>query len=112
MPIPSHLEETLRAVLARLVPADNDPGAVELGGEAFINERIAAEPELLAVYERGLSLLAEHGFSSLAGDDQDGLLKVLEAKMPEFFSVVCNHAIEAVYVHSEGLRMVGFEVTQ
>lgn len=111
MPIPESLLSTLRASLARLIPTDQDAGAVELGAEAFIHERIAENPDLLVVYERGLTSLAEQSFPDLSPDQQDEILRTAETRYPEFISVFANHAIEAVYTHPEGLQIVGFQVT-
>ncbi|MBC8063332.1 MAG: gluconate 2-dehydrogenase subunit 3 family protein [Chlorobia bacterium] len=111
MPIPDPLLPTLRAALARLIPADQDLGALELGAEAFIHERIAENPGLLVVYERGLTALADQDFTTQTPDQQDEILRNAETRYPEFIPVIANHAIEAVYTHPEGLRMVGFKVT-
>ena len=111
MPIPDPLLPTLRAALARIVPADQDPGAVELGAEAFIQERIAENPDLQVVYERGLSALQENGFDNLTSEEQDQMLRDFEDRYPEFMPVIAAHAVEVVYTQPAGFKMVGFEVT-
>lgn len=81
----------LRALLDRLIPADDFPGAVEAGTEYYILRQLAgdcaAEAPALA---QGLSQLdaevaAHHGsggaktFAALAMEQQDALLHELEA---------------------------------
>ncbi len=108
MPIPDSLLPTLEALLDRLVPRDQDPGAVELGAVAFIQERVAQDPVLLPIYTQGLQKLADRGFAPLDATRQDDLLKTWD---PEFVALAATHAIEAVYTHPEGLRIAGFQVT-
>jgi hypothetical protein len=110
MPIRDDLLPTLRAVLARLVPTDQDPGGAELGAEAFIRGRIVEYPDLQMVYERGLEALTEQDFLSQPAAGQDELLRQFDTRYPEFMAVAAAHAIEAVYTHPIGLAMVGFEV--
>lgn len=105
------LMPTLRAVLARLVPTDQDPDALELGAEAFIEGRMTEFPDLRTVYEGGLDALVERDFIGRSNPDQDALLQDFESRYPEFMAVVAAHAVEAVYIHPRGLAMVGFEVT-
>jgi hypothetical protein len=111
MPVREDHLPTLRAVLARLVPTDHDPGAVELGAEPFVQGRIAEYPDLQVVYERGLEALVEQDFVGRSTAEQDELLKEFDNRYPEFMAVAAAHAIEAVYTHPVGLAMVGFEVT-
>lgn len=108
MPIPDALLPTLEALLARLVPQDQDPGALQLGGVDFIKERVTQEPTLLPIYTRGLQGLAGRGFADLDASRQDELLKGWDQ---DFLALAATHAIEAVYTHPEGLRIVGFQVT-
>lgn len=111
MPVRDDLLPTLRAVLARLVPTDQDPGAVELGAEPFVQSRIVEYPDLEVVYERGLNALMERDFLSQTAAHQDELLREFDDRYPEFMAVAAAHAIEAVYIHPQALAMVGFEVT-
>lgn len=111
MPIREDLIPTLEALVARIIPADQDPGARELGAVGFIQDRVESDSELRSAYEAGLEALAENGFLSLAEVDQDKALREFERLNPEFLSIATTHCIEAVYVHPRGLDMVGFEVT-
>lgn len=111
VPIREDLIPTLEALVARIVLADQDPGARELGAVAFIQDRIEDSPELLPVYESGLKNLANLGFLNLSELAQDEALQEVEKQLPEFFSLATTHCIEAVYVDPKGLKMVGFEVT-
>jgi hypothetical protein len=80
---------TLRALIDRLIPTDEFPGAVEAGVEVYIGRQLAGdcagEADFLTA---GLWLLesetkARHGreadFSRLEPEKQDALLKELEA---------------------------------
>lgn len=111
MPIREDLIPILEALVARIVPADQDPGARELGAVGFIQARIGEGPELQAIYEAGLQALAEGGFLGLSDAEQDENLREVDRLNPNFLSIATTHCIEAVYVQPEGFRMVGFEVT-
>lgn len=108
VPIPESLLSTLEALLARLVPRDQDPGAVELGAVAFVQERLTHDPALVPIYTQGLQGLADRGFADLDATRQDDFLKTWD---PEFVALAATHAIEAVYTHPEGFRIAGFQVT-
>lgn len=111
MPIREDLVPTLEALVARIIPADQDPGARELGAANFIQVRVEDAPELLSIYEDGLQNLLDKDFLNRSEVEQVELVRAVEREMPEFLTLVITHCIEAVYVHPEGLRMVGFEVT-
>jgi hypothetical protein len=111
VPIPDALLPTLRATLARLVPTDQDPGALDLGAEAFIQARIAENPDIQVLYERGLTALYEQSFPALTPEEQDSILQSFETRYPEFLTLTAQHAVEAVYSQPAGWQMVGFEVT-
>lgn len=100
----------LRAALARMVPADQDPGAVEVGAEVFIQGVVHERPEWLDVYLAGLQSLDELGFLELTSEQQDACLQRLESQGP-FVGLLAQHAIEAFYTSQVGLEMVGFQVT-
>lgn len=99
----------LRAALARMVPADQDQGAVEVGAEVFVQGVIHERPEWLEVYLGGLQSLDELGFSELTPEQQDACLQRLESQGP-IVGLLAQHAIEAFYTSRVGLEMVGFQV--
>lgn len=111
MPIREDLIPILEALIARIIPADQDPGARELGAVRSIQTRIEAEPDLQSTYEVGLQNLLDKDFLNRIEVEQIELVHTIENEMPEFLSLVTTHCMEVVYVHPEGLRMVGFEVT-
>lgn len=79
---------TLRAVIGRLVPSDDFPGAVEAGVEVYIGRQLAgdcgAEVDFLitGLWSLEAETKALHGreadFSRLEAEKQDALLKELE----------------------------------
>lgn len=100
----------LRAALARMVPVDQDLGAVEVGADEFIQSVMHMRPEWLEVYLGGLQSLDELGFLELTPEQQDVCLQRLVSQGP-FVDLLAQHAIEAFYTSQAGLEMVGFQVT-
>ena len=78
--------QTLEAVLNRIIPPDEYPGAVEAGGIEFITRLIETdEPRLGPIYTQGLNSLDEEArlqfqrpFAQLSATEQDALLHLLE----------------------------------
>ena len=84
---------TLRALVDRLIPADEFPGAVAAGTDAYVLRFLEPTPDstTTAALSQGLLLLdaeaaARHGhtatFSALPPPDQDALLAALEENRP------------------------------
>lgn len=79
---------TLRALIDRLIPADDFPGALAAGTDAYISNYLGhAPPGTVQTLLEGLTCLdaeavARHGpgvtFSALSADNQDTLLAALE----------------------------------
>ena len=93
---------TLHAALDRLLPAGEDgPGAVELGGGAYIERALNAEHAgSLQDYERGLDALdaqalASHGdrFAALGPQARDEVL----GNAGGFLELLRTHAIEGCF---------------
>jgi hypothetical protein len=89
--VPLFPSETLRALLARLIPVDEFPGAVEAGTENYVYRHLAGDGVAEApALSRGLALLDAEAharfdgqrFSVLAPADQDSLLRELEHARP------------------------------
>ncbi len=78
MPLAKSIDvDLLRAVIARIIPADADPGALDLGTDRFVLAHFADYPADAALIAQGLSTLAQ-GFADLAPAAQDAFLLVLE----------------------------------
>ena len=127
---------TLRALVDRLIPADDFPGGWDAGVGDYLDRQFAGDlSDLLDVYRAGLDALevearATSGvsFAALAPDAQDGLLHRVDVgdvatdwpvDPAEFFRAAAEHAAEGFYGdpgnggNRDGVswRMIGFEVT-
>ncbi len=106
--------ETLRAVVARLIPADeNGPGALEARADRFIDRALAgALRNQREVYRSGLSTLNAYaqsskgaGFAKLSAADQDAILTALQQNQAEgftggsasFFTMLRTHTIQGTF---------------
>src|SRR6059036_221058 len=96
--------ETLRAIIARIIPADeNGPGALEARADRFIdralggalkNQRAAYSAGLAAVDARAQSSKGL-GFAKLSAADQDAVLTEISAGASgQFFNLVRTHTIQ------------------
>jgi gluconate 2-dehydrogenase gamma chain len=121
---------TLEAVVARLIPSDeNGPGALEAGAARYIDralgEALAASREPYAVGLAALDAYAERTagqeFAKLEPDIQDALLSELEQNRvagftPDsltFFDLVLGHTLEGAFgdPHYGGNReFIGWEL--
>ena len=103
---------TVEAITARIIPTDEDPGAIEAGCVNFIDKALANEDEALRIeYEAGVlgidtvsQIRFKKSFVDLDGDEQDTVLASLESGIAtgwptgpvgseQFFSTVRNHTI-------------------
>lgn len=75
----------LDAVVDRIVPADADPGALDLGTDAYVAARVAADPALAELVETGLAALP--GFLALDAAGRDAALLRIETQ-PWFAALV------------------------
>ncbi len=98
--------ETLRAIIARLIPADeNGPGALEARADRFIDRALGgALKNLRSAYSAGLaaanaSAQASKGaaFAKLSPADQDAVLTAMQQESPQFFNLVRTHTIQGTF---------------
>ena len=96
--------ETLRAVVARIIPADeNGPGALEARADRFIDRALAgALKNQRAAYASGLAAVEMAAqstkgtaFSKLSPADQDAVLTTLQGN--PFFNIVRTHTIQGTF---------------
>jgi gluconate 2-dehydrogenase gamma chain len=90
------LRAVLCAVMDRIIPTDEFPGASDVGCEIYI-ERIF-ETDLAhkaSVLEQGLNQLRQIHFESLAPDQQDAHLTTIESS--EFFRLLVQTTSEGYY---------------
>lgn len=113
----------LRAVLDRIIPADQDPGATDLGTDRYVLVQLAGDAaEQADPVRRGLAELAaqaerEDGraFPTLGPDRQDALLAGVEATA--WFRALAELAAEGYYADPDNggnagarsWRMIGYE---
>jgi gluconate 2-dehydrogenase gamma chain len=107
---------TLAAAVDRIIPPDEDVGASQAGVVVFIDRQLATrQKDRVAFWRAGLHGLeatarGKHGkeFAELPVEDQDGLLRELEAGKPEetgwgdvdpaeFFAALRRHTMMGYY---------------
>jgi gluconate 2-dehydrogenase gamma chain len=96
--------ETLRSIIARIVPADeNGPGALEARADRFIDRALAGTlKSQREVYRAGLAAIDAEArsakgasFAKLGAIDQDSILTAMQTT--PFFTLVRNHTIQATF---------------
>ncbi len=126
----------LRAVLDRMVPADDFPAACANGVDRYLTQQFAGDlAPLLPFYRAGLAALAaeslaahETPFAALDAAAQDAVLHAIErgavrtswdVEPRRFVALIAQHAIEGYYSDAgnggnatgASWRMLGFVVT-
>lgn len=98
--------ETLRAIVARLIPADqNGPGALEARADRYIDRALSgALKSSRAAYTTGLASvnaqaqsLRNAAFARLSPADQDAVLTNLQQNSAAFFNLVRTHTIQGTF---------------
>ena len=96
--------ETLRAIIGRLIPADeNGPGALEARADRFIDRALAgALKNQRDAYSTGLAAIEKEArskkstsFSKLSPADQDAILTGMQGT--SFFILVRTHTIQGTF---------------
>jgi gluconate 2-dehydrogenase gamma chain len=100
--------ETLKAALARIIPADDlGPGAVEAGVFVFIDRSLAgANADTLPIYQAGFAALdaaaGSDGFAAINDGKRDALLTQAESDEPAdappgFFALLLEHTRQGMF---------------
>jgi gluconate 2-dehydrogenase gamma chain len=100
--------ETLRAIVARLIPSDeNGPGALEARADRFIDRALAgALKNQRAAYTTGLGSINTYAigkkgsaFAQLSTADQDAVLTDIQSNptLATFFTLVRTHTIQGTF---------------
>ena len=98
--------ETLRAIIARLIPADqNGPGALEARADRYIDRGLAgALKTSRAAYTSGLNTVNNQAqtlkgaaFSKLAAADKDAVLTNIQQTSAQFFNLIRTHTIQGTF---------------
>jgi Gluconate 2-dehydrogenase subunit 3 len=105
---------TLHSLMDRIIPPDEDPGAWEAGAGDYLLRQFDGDlRDSLDLYRAGLDALeaeaqatAQTGFSTLAAEAQDALLRRVEAGQvttmwpvdaAQFFKTAVQHTTEGFY---------------
>lgn len=98
--------ETLRAIVARLIPSDeNGPGALEARADRYIDRALSgALKTSRPAYTAGLAAVDAEAqsskgapFSRLSSADQDAVLTTIERTASSFFNLVRAHTIQGTF---------------
>ena len=98
--------ETLRAIVARLIPADeNGPGALEARADRYIDRGLAgALKPSRAAYTTGLAAVNAQAqsskgaaFAKLSPADQDAVLTNIQQSSLAFFNLVRTHTVQGTF---------------
>lgn len=101
-----HQRAAIVAATARIIPADQDPGALEAGVINYIEETLRTyEAEHASLYFGGISEMDQlarekfgsEAFVSLPAEQQDQILALLEERRSLFFSLLIEHTMQGFY---------------
>lgn len=116
----------LEAAACRIIPADRDPGAGDLGCITQIIAGLARSPERLALYRAGIAGLDASAdayggelFADLAPEQQDGILQSFQKNEPPagawsgataqaFFRQLRMDVVEAYYLDPRTWAATGY----
>ena len=114
--------ETLRAIVARLIPADeNGPGALEARADRYIDRALAgALKSSRPAYTTGLAAINSEAqtlrgasLSRLSPSDQDAVLTRVQQNSPQFFNLVRTHTIQGTFsdpFYQGNANFIGWEL--
>lgn len=117
-----HERATIEAATARIIPTDEQPGALEAQVIEYIERTLSSyAPHLVATYKEGVCELDRltlenfgvSAFVSLKSTEQDQILTALERNQSRFFSTLLEHTMEGFYGdprHSGNKNQVGWKV--
>jgi gluconate 2-dehydrogenase gamma chain len=97
--------ETAAAICARLIPADDFPSAADAGVPRFIDRQLTGHyRKHQNAYRQGLAAVDEASrrrfqkrFAELSEEQQDEILRELEEKRSEFFTLIRTHTMQGYY---------------
>ena len=94
------------AITDQIIPADQDPGARDVGVVNFIDKQLTGPYRRhQAAYRKGLAAVDEasqtragHAFTELSGEQQLAILKAFEASQHRaFFNLIRDHTMQGFY---------------
>ena len=108
--------ELVTAVLDRLVPPQGDmPGAGEAGTANYLDGVVSNSAQLARLFSGGLQDIeiaaARLGpsFEDLSGDQQDEVLRGVEADSPQFFDLLVRHTYNGYYSNPKVVELLGLD---
>ena len=104
------------AILDRIIPSQGDmPGAGESGTADYLDGIAAGSAPLARLFSTGLQDIeitaARSGpsFGELNGDQQDDVLRSVEADSPEFFDLLVRHTYNGYYSNPTVVELLGLD---
>ena len=114
--------ETVRAIVARLIPSDeNGPGALEARADRYIDRALAGALKTsrpayttgLAAVNTAAQSLKGAAFSKLTAVDQDTVLTNIQQTSAQFFNLIRTHTIQGTFsdpFYGGNANFVGWEL--
>jgi hypothetical protein len=107
----------LSAALNRIIPAEGRmPGAGDLGIAEFVEGVVAPDPELRRLVNDGLTQIAiiaarqlGREFPELGKDAQNGVLREVQARQPEFFDFLLRQCYNGYYTDPQIQELIGYQ---
>ena len=109
--------ELMWGVLDRIIPpADNFPGAGDLGVTNYVDRVVGESEDLKRLFARGLTQIATNGeaqgpegFAGLPDEQKDAVLRQVESEDPEFFQALVRHTYNGYYTNPRIIELLGLE---
>ena len=104
------------AVLDRIIPPQgNMPGAGEAGTADYLDGIAAGSARIARLFSTGLQDIEigaarfGSGFEELSGDQQDEVLRGVEADSPQFFDLLVRHTYNGYYSNPKVVELLGLD---
>ncbi len=106
----------ITAVLDRLIPPQGEmPGAGEVGTTDYLDGIAAGSTRIARLFSDGLqdieiaAVQLGSGFEELSGDQQDEVLRGVEAGSPQFFDMLVRHTYNGYYSNPKVVELLGLD---
>ena len=108
--------ELVTDVLNRIIPPSGKmPGAGEIAVD-YLDQAVGGSPGLKRIFGRGLLGLEVNArrdysrdFHDLSGEQQDAVLRLVEADEAEFFDLLVRQTYNGYYTESRIVKLLGLE---
>ncbi len=106
--------ESISALVETILPRTDTPGAIDVGVPAWIERKLASDPQLADKFRAGLAALESAAmqrfntrFAALTDDQKTALLTPAandpSTTLGEFFKLAKSFTVDAYYTSKEGL---------